>query len=183
MTTTEYSIAGEIERLTEGCAILRPRPVRDRRGVWHRDPAGELDWFYALAPRERAYISRHYMAPTGVECDVLSTVSGFDSLYEWADALLAAIRGARGRTMSSSDVFSPQWEEAAEASWSDDDDELLGPDEVAALLSVKRNTLAQWRHREKLPEPYMTLSGLPIWRRGDVMAFAVDTGREVVEPE
>jgi len=116
------------------------------------------------------------MSATGVEVDVLATMTALD-IDEWAERFISSVRAARHRKMRSLDVLSDEWEEMSSA---DDEDELMGPDEVASLLVVKRNTLAQWRHRGKLPSPCMVLSGLPIWRRGDVMAFAVITGREVL---
>ena len=44
-------------------------------------------------------------------------------------------------------------------------DDRFGPEEVADLLGVKRNTLAVWRKRGSLPLPDETISGLPIWKR------------------
>lgn len=176
MTALDYDLLGEVARITSENAIRRPVPVRDRWGRWHRDPAGEFDWFYALPELERAYVSRYYMSATGVEVDVLATMTALD-IDEWAERFISSVRAARHRKMRSLDVLSEEWGEMSSA---DDEDELMGPDEVASLLVVKRNTLAQWRHRGNLPSPYMVLSGLPIWRRGDVMAFAVITGREVL---
>ena len=179
MSALDYGMLGEVERLTAGNRIARPRPTRDRWGRWHRDPAGEMDWFYGLPEIERAYVQRNYMAPDGTPVDVLATMVEME-VEQWGDAFINALRAARDLKLRNADVFSADWEAANIAA--DEDDELMGPDEVAALLVVKRNTIAQWRHRGKLPEPYATLSGMPIWRRGDVMAWAVDTCREVVEP-
>lgn len=176
MSRLDYDMLGEVARLTADNKIARPRPVRDRWGRWHRDPSGEMDWFYGLPETERAYVQRYYMAPDGVEVDVLATMLDM-GVDEWSDHFIDAVRAARDKRFRSLDVFDDEWQEFHQ----EDDDELLGPDEVAELLAVKRNTLAQWRHRQKLPEPFMVLSGMPIFRRGDVMAFAVDTGREVIE--
>lgn len=58
--------------------------------------------------------------------------------------------------------------------------QLVGPDEVADMLSVQRNTIAQWRKRGVLLDPFLTISSMPIWRREDVIEWAKRTGREVV---
>lgn len=73
---------------------------------------------------------------------------------------------------------------ADDASCYDDDDmsNLVGPDEVAAMLNVKRNTVAQWRFRRLLPEPALVLSQIPIWKRSDIEEWAKLTGREIVSP-
>ena len=179
MALLDYSLLGEIDRLLEGNKIRKPRPVRELRGgQWRRDPAGEFDWYYQLPATERAYVSREYMAANGAPIDALASNAGYGVAVDaFADDLVAAIRAARSRRLTLVDPDG--WNEETP----EDDDELLGPAEVADLLNVKRNTLAKWRERGKLPEPYTVLSGLPIWRRGDVMAFVVETGREVIDPD
>ena len=62
-------------------------------------------------------------------------------------------------------------------------DELVGPVEVAELLQVKVNTIAQWRLRfPDFPEPVKVISGTRIWRRGQIESWASDKGRAVIAP-
>lgn len=177
MTTLDYDLLGEASRLVSGEQIRRPTPVRDRWGRWHRDPAGEYDWFYGLPESERVYIARYYMSPNGVPVDVLADMAYLD-IDAWAGRFVAAVRASRDRKALDLDVLDDAW--AGCSTELDSDDALLGPEEVADLLAVKRNTLVQWRKRGQLPAPALTLSGLPIWRRGDVLAFAALTDRLVL---
>lgn len=175
---------GEIERLVSGDPIRRPRPIRDRWGRWHRDPAGEFDWFYALPKSEQTYIAGRYMAPAGqggVQVDVLASAVEMN-LNDWAEAFVAAVRASRDRKAAQYDAFDERADDYYCESDSDEET-LMGPDEVADLLQVQRATLRQWRKRGELPEPYMVLSGMPIWQRGAVVAFALLTGRDTLETE
>lgn len=177
MTSLDYSLIGEVSRLTDGCRIASPRRTRDRFGRWQRDDAGELDWLYSLSETERAYILRNYFSDSGVEVDVLASANDL-SVDEWAVQFVAAVRAARDRTLRSADVFSDEWEEAASVSaYTDDVTELLGPWELADLLEVKRDTVYQWSHRQILPEPDLFISGNPLWFRSTVVDWAVRTGR------
>lgn len=158
----------ELDQLTRENQLARPIPVRDRWGRYKRDPGGQWDWFYALDADERAYLSRRHMGGT-VGPDDIATWQGTDidtAMNRW----VAAARRARAHA----DTLADDYETS-----SVDDNELLGPDEVADLLCVQRNTLAQWRKRGQLPEPYKVLSSLPIWRRCDVIEWAQLTNRRI----
>ena len=176
--TKPYS--AELERLTVGDPIARPAPVRARGGQWRRDPAAEWDWYYHLDPSARQWISRSLMAPGGWGPDVLADWAGFDSVDAWADALVQAVDVARsGDFETSTPDLVADWER--ESVVADALGALVGPDEVAELLAVNRSTLAQWRHRDTLPAPDLTLSGLTIWHRSTVLEWARRTGREIQE--
>jgi predicted DNA-binding transcriptional regulator AlpA len=149
--------------------LSRPVPVRDRWGRYKRDPGGEWDWFYDLPADERAYISRAHMTATGLHPDELATWLATDTDTAMNRWVLAA-RRARAHADTLADDYDTSCV---------DDNELLGPDEVADLLCVQRNTLAQWRKRGQLPEPYKVLSSLPIWRRCDVIEWAQLTNRRI----
>jgi predicted DNA-binding transcriptional regulator AlpA len=53
----------------------------------------------------------------------------------------------------------------------------VGVEEVAQRLGVERQTVSQWRWRNKLPEPRWTISNRPAWAWQDIAAWARDTGR------
>lgn len=55
--------------------------------------------------------------------------------------------------------------------------DLVGTEEIAAMLQVERRTVNVWKQRERLPEPYAVISGTPIWLRDDIVAWAEETGR------
>lgn len=55
--------------------------------------------------------------------------------------------------------------------------ELVGPAEIAERLGVQRETVHQWRHREIMPEPGWTISGVPIWEWSVILEWAQATGR------
>lgn len=55
--------------------------------------------------------------------------------------------------------------------------DLVGTEEIADLLEVERRTVNVWKQRGRLPDPYATISGTPIWLRGDVIAWAKATNR------
>lgn len=64
----------------------------------------------------------------------------------------------------------------------------VGPHEVAELLGVRVETVHQWRFRSKvapetaraapLPDPeWGIVSGVPLWTRRQILAWAEETGR------
>ncbi len=55
--------------------------------------------------------------------------------------------------------------------------DLVGPNEIADMLGVKRQTVYVWRNRRLIPEPEWTVSGSPIWQRKTVEKWAKETGR------
>jgi hypothetical protein len=56
-------------------------------------------------------------------------------------------------------------------------DQPVGPQEIAALLDVAISTVHVWRQRDVLPEPAWVISGVPLWRRETIVAWATETGR------
>lgn len=55
-----------------------------------------------------------------------------------------------------------------------DDDELLTPDQAAAILKSKPGTLAAWRHRKQGP-PWIAVSErMPRYRRGDLVKYLAE---------
>lgn len=172
---------GELARLMSDVETLaRPKATRARGGQWRRDPAAEWDWFYLLDPGTRSWIARNLMAgngETGDRPDVLASLAGFDYVETWAAALVAAVDVARAD--SRRDPLADDWADYAAETATDD---LMGPDEVADLLQVTRNALAQWRCRRQLPAPDLVLSGLPIWHASTIVDWARRTGREIVIP-
>jgi predicted DNA-binding transcriptional regulator AlpA len=167
-------LQAELDRL--GARLARPRPVRARNGQWRRNPGAEWDWYYALPESERRYIHAHYMVDKGLGPDEIADQLGL-TIDEAMDYWLDTVRTHRNRYMARLDPLSDEW--SLEECGADDHtmDTLLGPDECAELLGVMRNTIAQWRHRNTLPTPTMTLSGLPIWQRQTILDWANDTGR------
>lgn len=57
------------------------------------------------------------------------------------------------------------------------DCDLVGTEEIAAMLEVERRTVNVWKQRGRLPDPFATISGTPIWLRADVVAWAKSTDR------
>ncbi|MCW3019151.1 MAG: hypothetical protein JWN10_1459 [Solirubrobacterales bacterium] len=55
--------------------------------------------------------------------------------------------------------------------------ELCGPDEIAARLGVRPNTVSMWRARGLLPEPIATVSRVPVWPWALIRAWADASGR------
>lgn len=55
--------------------------------------------------------------------------------------------------------------------------DLMGTEEIADLLLVERRTVNVWKQRGRLPDPYATISGTPIWLRADIVAWAKSTDR------
>lgn len=57
------------------------------------------------------------------------------------------------------------------------DCDLVGTEEIADMLRVERRTVNVWKQRGRLPDPFATISGTPIWLRPDVEAWARATNR------
>ena len=55
--------------------------------------------------------------------------------------------------------------------------ELVGIQEIAAMLGVAAMTPVEWRRRGKLPEPEWVISARPIWLRETIVEWARATGR------
>ena len=58
-----------------------------------------------------------------------------------------------------------------------DPNDLVGPGEVAERLDVKRTTVHVWRQRQLMPDPLVTVSGVPLWLWPTVRAWAAETRR------
>jgi hypothetical protein len=164
----EHRIAalGEIDRLSGCCQLARPKPTRARNGQWRRDPGGQWDWFYELDGAERAYIARRHMGDFGRGPDEIAT--DMDSSIDAAmTAWLSNVRVTRSHLDPLDDDYCADWEEAQPVEIYASD--ICGPDEVAGLLGVARDTVSTWRKRDRrdsagrLPEPFAIISGVPLW--------------------
>jgi hypothetical protein len=49
-----------------------------------------------------------------------------------------------------------------------DNNELLGPQELAAAYGVSVALIHQWRKRDKLPPAWRVISGVPLWHWGEI---------------
>lgn len=58
-----------------------------------------------------------------------------------------------------------------------DQNELLGITEVAEVLGIHRDTLAEWRRRPGFPIPDVQLGTSPGWRRSRIVAWARGNGK------
>ena len=64
-------------------------------------------------------------------------------------------------------------------------DDLVGPQEIAELLSVKLRTVHMWtyrtnespRRRNAFPPPSRIISSVPLWAKQEIMAWADASGR------
>lgn len=56
--------------------------------------------------------------------------------------------------------------------------ELMGVTEVVALTGIPKQTVSSWASRgiAGLP-PYADLAGGPVWRKRDIVAWLISTGR------
>jgi hypothetical protein len=54
---------------------------------------------------------------------------------------------------------------------------VVGLLEIAARLSVERQTADEWRIRRVLPDPERTVGGSPAWRWDVIESWALQTGR------
>ena len=60
----------------------------------------------------------------------------------------------------------------------------LGPAEVARAFGVRQKTVYVWRYRGNLPDPWWgTVSRVPLWSRDQVLVWAEETGREIVDAD
>ncbi len=149
-------LLGEIDRLTDGNLIARPKVSRDRNGRWHRDTGAEWDWFYALPQSERSYLQAHYMTERGVQPDVVATwldASVDTAMGEW----VFAIRTARQSRPRSADPL--EWDEPDPENDYSDLPELMGVKGIAELFGVSLSTPRVWRARGKLPPPTILIDG------------------------
>ena len=163
----------EIDRLTGADQLMRPTPVRDRWGRWHRDPGGQWDWFYELEPVERKYIAGRHMNGVLGPDDVADRLhTDIDSaMAQW----LSAIRLERCGDPLDDDYLSCEDDGMENYGWA-------GPDEVCNMLAIQRNTLVVWRRRNLgFPEPAFTLSNLPIWSISAVRDWAALTNRPTAD--
>jgi hypothetical protein len=143
---------------------------------------GEWDWWRDLAPSVKAKFRRLVMSRDAVMApDQLAAFNGLDTaemIERLTDAVNGVVRYQTGGT------FDP--EPAAY-------DGLMGPQEVAAFLCVKVETVHQWRVRaqkwdtspgfDPLPFPLQVVSGVPIWERSTIEAWSDRTGRTPALPE
>lgn len=59
--------------------------------------------------------------------------------------------------------------------------EIVGMVEIARMLKVEKATAWRWNGRGLLPEPFDTVSRVPLWMRADIEGWAVATGRMLPE--
>lgn len=55
--------------------------------------------------------------------------------------------------------------------------DIVGPMEIAERLGTRRQTVAVWKARGLLPEPWRIVSGVPMWEWRDIERWARKTGR------
>jgi hypothetical protein len=172
-STTERRAASGLESLSGngGDRLAPPVPVRDRAGHYRRNPAAEWDPFYCAPDDVRRYVRRHLFASrgAGIAVDQMADLAGFDDVNEWWSAVITAASVMREHER----VNNWETEEL------EDDNDLVAPAELAALLGVSRDTLRTWRMRGQLPPPDFTLDGdrCPVWTLRRVRDWAAATGR------
>lgn len=59
-------------------------------------------------------------------------------------------------------------------------DSLVSYEEIATLLNVKKATVWRWRSTGVLPEPDGVISGQPLWQRERIIAWALETNRQIL---
>lgn len=123
---------------------------------------GEWDWYYQLAPVVRRRLLRH-CKPGGVEPDVCARAAGYQYVDEWAADLVAAITDQTPDGEHGPELVAPA--------------DLVGPQEVAAMLGVDVATIRQWVKRGVAPTELCTVSGIRLWNRDDIDQWATNTGR------
>ncbi len=161
---------GELSPLEAGRSI--GRPPRKLNGDGKGNGVGEWDWFYQLPADDQAYIRRNHMEAGGLEPDRAAAENGYDDVEEWAGRWVEAIRLTRVN-------LNRKWSHELDGRRDDrlEPGELVGPLEVAVLLSIKPNTVHAWASRQLLPAPWATISGTRLWQRADILAWAGETGR------
>lgn len=169
-TDLRYNATGEIARLMGDAKLARPTPVRGRDGRWSRDPGGEFDWFYALELSEREYISAKHMGGH-LGPDELADLAGTD-IDSAMDAWLSVVRIARSRCVDplEDDYYASESDAVSLA-------DIVGPQEIARLLSVQVNTIHQWVKRGVLPFAERVISGVPLWSSSTIVEWAERTNR------
>ena len=56
--------------------------------------------------------------------------------------------------------------------------DLVGPSEIAGMLSVHRQQVTRWRRLGKLPTPVAVLQGdRPVWHRSQIVKWAAENGK------
>ena len=61
--------------------------------------------------------------------------------------------------------------------------DLLGEKEIASFLKVQPGTVHQWRKRGLLPSPAAVVSGVPVWQRSAIEAWAIGSDRLPHSPQ
>ena len=150
---------GELARILRDDALARPQ----RQGA-KRDPSPVWDTWY----EEFSSTDRRRLAPFmggAVAPDVLASNLGLTvdaAMWQWRSSCLAELKSL---------AYDPLFDDyaAAEAAADDEADaELLGPQELASFYGVSAQLIAQWRRRGKLPPAWRVVSGVPLWRFGDI---------------
>lgn len=173
--TLTYEARGEVARLSGGDTLAKPKPRRDRRGRWHRDPGAQWDWFYDLEPCEQKYLQRCYMSSEGIGPDIFASYAGTD-IDTAMDAWLVNVRIARERITDpfSEEYYAPEEDTSERVPW--------GYAEISQALGVGISTVHQWMNRTKagkldFPPADLVVHGLPTWWSTAVLAWADETGR------
>lgn len=142
--------------------------ARAQRRFGGTDKRGEFDWFYDLPVSRRRSVARWHMTANGLGIEDLATTldcSIDEAAAQWLEAI-----DFHARASSILDDFDNQ---AA-----DDSSDILGPHEVAELVGVRLNTIAQWRHRGTGPVPDRVIGMGPLWFRSTVESWFAERTAE-----